>query len=148
LHARFGSGQSVRRLEDDKLLVGAGQFTADVSHVGQVHIFFLRSPYPHARIVSVDSTDALAMPGVLSIVTGADMVAAGVKPIPGSAFKRIDTLPCAAPYRRALAQERVRFVGEAVVAVVALSLQQARDAAEAIEIDYAELPMLVNLGMV
>ena len=145
LHARFGSGQSVRRLEDDKLLVGAFQFTDDVSHVGQVHIFFLRSPYPHARIVSVDSTAALTMPGVLSIVTGADMVAAGVKPIPGSAFKRIDTLPCAAPYRRALAHERVRFVGEAVVAVVALSLQLARDAAEAIEIDYAELPMLVNL---
>jgi carbon-monoxide dehydrogenase large subunit len=143
--ARFGSGQSVRRLEDDKLLVGAGQFAGDVSPSDQVHIFFLRSPYPHARIVSLDSTAALAMPGVLSIVTGADLVAAGVKPIPGSAFKRIDPVPCAAPERRALAHERVRFVGEAVVAVVALTLQQARDAAEAIEIDYAELPVLVNL---
>ncbi len=143
--ARFGSGQSVRRLEDDKLLVGAGQFAGDVSPADQVHIFFLRSPYPHARIVSLDSTAALAMPGVLSIVNGADMVAAGVKPIPGSAFKRIDPVPCAAPERRALAHERVRFVGEAVVAVVALTLQQARDAAEAIEIDYAELPVLVNL---
>ena len=143
--ARFGSGQSVRRLEDDKLLVGAGQFAGDVSPEDQVHLFFLRSPYPHARIASLDSTAALAMPGVLSIVTGADMVAAGVKPIPGSAFKRIDPVPCAAPERRALAHERVRFVGEAVVAVVALTLQQARDAAEAIEIDYAELPMAVNL---
>ncbi|MEY3872101.1 MAG: hypothetical protein RLZZ296_1096 [Pseudomonadota bacterium] len=143
--SRFGSGQSVRRLEDDKLLVGAGQFTGDVSPADQVHLFFLRSPYPHARIASLDTTAALAMPGVLSIVTGADLVAAGVKPIPGSAFKRIDPLPCAAPERRALAHERVRFVGEAVVAVVALTLQQARDAAEAIEIDYAELPMAVNL---
>ena len=143
--ARFGSGQSVRRLEDDKLLVGAGQFAGDVSPADQVHIFFLRSPYPHARIASLDSTAALAMPGVLSIVTGADLVAAGVKPIPGSVFKRIDPVPCAAPERRALAHERVRFVGEAVVAVVALTLQQARDAAEAIEIDYAELPMAVNL---
>jgi carbon-monoxide dehydrogenase large subunit len=143
--ARFGSGQSVRRLEDDKLLVGAGQFTADVSPADQVHLFFLRSPYPHARIASLDSTAALAMPGVLSIVTGADLVAAGVKPIQGSAFKRIDPVPCAAPERRALAHERVRFVGEAVAAVVALTLQQARDAAEAIEIDYAELPMAVNL---
>ena len=143
--ARFGSGQSVRRLEDDKLLVGAGQFAADVNPADQVHLFFLRSPYPHARIASLDSSAALAMPGVLSIVTGADMVAAGVKPIPGSAFKRIDPLPCAASERRALAHERVRFVGEAVVAVVALTLQQARDAAEAIEIDYAELPMAVNL---
>ena len=143
--ARFGSGQSVLRLEDDKLLVGTGQFTADVSPEDQLHLFFLRSPYPHARIVSIDSAAALAMPGVLKIVTGAELVAAGVKPIPGSAFKRMDPLPCAAPERRALAHERVRFVGEAVVAVVALTLQQARDAAEAIEIDYAELPVLVNL---
>ncbi len=142
---RFGSGQSVLRLEDDKLLVGTGQFTADVSPEDQLHLFFLRSPYPHARIVSIDSAAALAMPGVLKIVTGADLVAAGVKPIPGSAFKRIDPVPCAAPERRALAHERVRFVGEAVVAVVALTLQQARDAAEAIEVDYAELPVLVNL---
>ena len=144
--ARFGSGQSVRRLEDDTLLVGAGQFTSDVDAAGQASLFFLRSPYPHARIVSIDSAEALAMPGVLHIVTGADLVAAGVKPIPGSTFKRIDRLPCAAPDRRALAHERVRFVGEAVVAVVALSLQQARDAAEAIVVDYDELPMVVNLS--
>ncbi len=144
--ARFGSGQSVRRLEDDALLVGAGQFTCDVNAGGQASLFFLRSPYPHARIVSIDSTQARAMPGVLQIVTGADLVAAGVKPIPGSTFKRIDRLPCAAPDRRALAHERVRFVGEAVVAVVALTLQQARDAAEAVMIDYDELPMVVNLS--
>jgi carbon-monoxide dehydrogenase large subunit len=144
--ARFGSGQSVRRLEDDALLVGAGQFTSDVDAAGQASLFFLRSPYPHARIVSIDSTQARAMPGVLQIVTGADLVAAGVKPIPGSTFKRIDRLPCAAPERRALAHERVRFVGEAVVAVVALTLQQARDAAEAVMIDYDELPMVVKLS--
>jgi carbon-monoxide dehydrogenase large subunit len=144
--ARFGSGQSVRRLEDDALLVGAGQFTSDVDAAGQASLFFLRSPYPHARIVSIDSTQARAMPGVLQIVTGADLVAAGVKPIPGSTFKRIDRLPCAAPDRRALAHERVRFVGEAVVAVVALTLQQARDAAEAVMIDYDELPMVVKLS--
>jgi carbon-monoxide dehydrogenase large subunit len=144
--ARFGSGQSVRRLEDDALLVGAGQFTSDVDAAGQASLFFLRSPYPHARIVSIDSTQARAMPGVLQIVTGTDLVAAGVKPIPGSTFKRIDRLPCAAPDRRALAHERVRFVGEAVVAVVALTLQQARDAAEAVMIDYDELPMVVNLS--
>ena len=93
---RFGSGQSVRRLEDDALLVGAGQFTSDVNADGHACIFFLRSPYPHARIVSVDCTDARAMPGVLHIVTGADMVAAGVKPIPGSTFKRLDHQPCSA----------------------------------------------------
>jgi carbon-monoxide dehydrogenase large subunit len=144
--ARFGSGQSVRRLEDDALLVGAGQFTSDMDAAGQASLFFLRSPYPHARIVSIDTAQASAMPGVLHIVTGADLVAAGVKLIPGSTFKRLDRLPCAAPDRRALAHERVRFVGEAVVAVVALSLQQARDAAEAIVVDYDELPMVVHLS--
>lgn len=137
--SRFGSGQSVRRLEDDALLAGAGQYTDDVTLPGQTQLVFVRSPYPHARIVSLDTTAALAMPGVLQVVTGADLVAAGVKPIPGaSGFTRADGSPCAAPPRRALAHERVRFVGEAVAAVVALTLQQARDAAEAITIDYEE----------
>ena len=143
---RFGSGQAVRRLEDDALLAGAGQFTDDVTLQEQTHLFFVRSPYPHARIVSIDAAAARAMPGVLQVVTGADLVAADVKPIPGSiGFTRADGSPSAAPPRRALAHERVRFVGEAVAAVVALSLQQARDAAEAISIDYDELPMVVDM---
>ena len=86
------------------------------------------------------------MPGVLQVLTGADLVAAGVKPMPGVAgFKRADGSPGATPPRRALAHERVRFVGEAVAAVVAETLQQARDAAEAIDVDYEELPMVVDL---
>lgn len=145
--ARFGSGQAVRRFEDDALLAGAGQFTDDVTLQEQSHLFFVRSPYPHARLVSVDIDAALAMPGVLAIVTGADLVAAGVKPIPGiGGFKRADGTPCATPPRRALAHERVRFVGEPVAAVVALSLRQARDAAEAVMVDYDELPMVVDIG--
>ncbi|UUZ71424.1 xanthine dehydrogenase family protein molybdopterin-binding subunit [Polaromonas sp. P1(28)-8] len=97
--------------------------------------------------MSLDTAAALAMPGVLQVVTGADLVAAGVKPIPGaSGFTRADGSPCAAPPRRALAHERVRFVGEAVAAVVALTLEQARDAAEAIAIDYEELPMVVDMN--
>ena len=144
---RFGSGQSVRRLEDDALLAGAGKFTDDVTLSEQSQLFFLRAPYPHARILSIDTAAALAMPGVLLVVSGADMVAAGAKPIPGAAgFKRADGSPIAAPLRRALAHECVRFVGEAVVAVVALTLQQARDAAEAISIDYEELPMVVDMS--
>ncbi len=145
--ARFGSGQAVRRLEDEALLTGAGQFTDDVNPPEQARLCFVRSPYPHARIVSMDTTAALAMPGVLRVVTGADLVAAGVKPIPGSSgFSRADGSPGATPLRRALAHERVRFVGEAVAAVVALTLQQARDAAEAIAIDYEELPMVVDMN--
>jgi len=144
---RFGSGQAVRRLEDDALLAGAGQFTDDVSLEAQTHLFFVRSPYPHARIVAVDTSAALALPGVLSIVTGADLVAAGVKAIPGiGGFTRADKSPCATPPRRALAHEGVRFVGEPVVAVVATTLRQARDAAEAVMVDYDELPMVVDVN--
>ncbi len=144
---RFGSGQAVRRLEDDALLAGAGQFTDDVTLPEQVALFFVRSPYPHARIVAVDSAAALAMPGVLKIVTGAELVAAGVKPIPGSSgFRRADGSPEVSPLRRVLAHERVRFVGEAVAAVVAQTLQQARDAAEAVLVDYDELPMVVDVN--
>jgi len=144
---RFGSGQAVRRLEDDALLAGTGQFTDDVTLPEQVALFFVRSPYPHARIVAVDSAAALAMPGVLTIVTGADLVAAGVKPIPGSSgFSRADGSPAVSPARRVLAHERVRFVGEAVAAVVAQTLQQARDAAEAVMVDYDELPMVVDVN--
>lgn len=144
---RFGSGQAVRRLEDDALLAGTGQFTDDVTLQDQTHLFFVRSPYPHARIAALDASAARSMPGVLAIVTGADLVAAGVKAIPGiGGFLRADGSPCATPPRRALAHERVRFVGEPVAAVVALSLRQARDAAEAVMVDYDELPMVVDVN--
>lgn len=144
---RFGSGQSVRRLEDDALLAGAGQFTDDVSAPDQVRLFFVRSPYPHARILSVDAQAARAMPGVLQVVSGAELAAAGVKPMPGtSGFKRADGSASVSPPRHVLAHERVRFVGEAVAAVVAQTLQQARDAAEAVMVDYEELPMVVDLN--
>ncbi|MBC7437968.1 MAG: xanthine dehydrogenase family protein molybdopterin-binding subunit [Bdellovibrionales bacterium] len=141
---RFGSGQSVRRLEDDGLLKGHGKFAGDVSLPGQTYLCFLRSPYPHAVINSADTTAAKAMPGVVAIYTGADLVAAGVKPMPGSAFPRAGGLPGATPARHVLAHQRVRFVGEPVAVVVAETLQQARDAAEVIQIDYEELPMVVD----
>ena len=143
---RFGSGQAVRRLEDEALLAGAGRYTDDVSLPGQSHLSFQRSPYAHARIVSVDTEAAKAMPGVLAVLTGAEMAAAGVKPIPGGGFQRADGSPGVSPPRRPLAHERVRFVGEPVVAVIAETLQQARDAAEAVMVDYEELPMVVDLA--
>ena len=144
---RFGSGQAVLRLEDQALLTGAGQYTDDVRLPRQSHLVFVRSPYPHARIGSIDVADAARMPGVLRIVTGADLVAAGVKPMPGTAgFNRPDGSPPATPPRHALAHERVRFVGEPVIAVIAESIEQARNAAEAVQIDYEELPMVVDLA--
>lgn len=143
--ARFGSGQAVLRLEDEGLLQGAGRYADDFSLPGQTHLAFQRSPYPHARIVSIDTSAALGLPGVLGVYTGADLVQARVKPMPGNAgFKRADGV-AASPPRHPLAYERVRHVGEAVVAVVAETPQQARDAAESVYVEYEELPMVVNL---
>ncbi|KQU87860.1 carbon monoxide dehydrogenase [Variovorax sp. Root318D1] len=144
---RFGSGHAVRRLEDESLLAGQGRYTDDVTFPGQAHLVFLRSPYPHARIVSIDISAAAAMPGVLRVLTGAELAEAGVKPLPGAAgFKRADGSDCASAPRFAMAHERARFVGEAVAAVVAETVQQARDAAEAVVVDYEELPMVVDLA--
>ncbi len=144
---RFGSGQAVLRISDEGLLKGLGQFTDDLMPAGVLRAAFVRSPYPHARIVSIDSAAAKRVPGVAAVVTGAELVAAGVKPIPGNpAFKRAGGAPGATPLRRPLAHERVRFVGEAVAIVLAETLQQARDAAEAVIIDYEELPHVTDPG--
>lgn len=151
---RFGSGQSVARMEDDALLRGQGRFTDDwqaalpeLSEQALHHLAFVRSPYAHARIVSIDAAAARAMPGVLLVLTGQEMVDAGCKPLAGVAgFTRAGGAPAAAAPRRALAHERVRFVGEPVVAVVAQTREQARDAAEAVFVDYEELPAVVDLA--
>lgn len=148
LPQRFGSGQAVRRIEDDVLLAGGGQYVDDIKPADQTRLCFVRSPHPCARILSIDAEAALAMPGVLYVVTGAELVAAGVKPLPGAAgFKRADGSPAATAARRALAHEITRFVGEPVAAVVAQSFEQARDAAEAVFVDYEELPMVVDAAL-
>ncbi len=144
--ARFGSGRAVKRIEDEGLLKGVGQYTDDLAPAGQLRAVFVRSPYPHARIANIDKSNAAAMPGVVQVVTGAELAQAGVKPIPSNpAFRRGDGSPMATEERRALAHERVRYVGEPVALVVAESLQQARDAAEAVWVEYEELPHVVDL---
>jgi carbon-monoxide dehydrogenase large subunit len=143
--ARFGSGKNVRRVEDPALVAGRGRFTDDIALPGQVHMVFLRSPYAHARIVSIDVSGALAMPGVVAAYTGAQLVQAGVKtltqPLP---FPRPDGKPGATARRYALAHETVRFVGEAVVAIVADTREAATNAAEAVMVEYEELPSVVD----
>ena len=143
---RFGSGQAVKRVEDASLLAGQGRFTDNVAVAGATSfIAFLRSPYAHARLASIDTSAALAMPGVLAVYTGAQLALAGVKPMPKPAgFQRADGTPPASAPRRALALETVRFVGEAVVAVVAHTREVARDAVEAVLVDYEELPAVVD----
>ena len=143
---RFGSGRAVRRVEDPVLVAGAGRYTDDVTPDGQLHLVFVRSPYAHARIRGVDGAAAAAMPGVVAVYTGAQLAAAGVKPIPMELpFKRPDGSACVAAPRRALAHERVRSVGEPVAAVVARSPDAARAAAEAISVDYDELPAVTDV---
>ncbi len=144
--ARFGSGQTVRRIEDPALVQGLGQFTDDVSLPGQLHLAFARANVAHARIKSLQLDAARAMPGVVAVYTGAELIAAGVKPIAlAPAFTRPDGKPMAAAPKRALAHEFVRFVGEPVVAVVAETRDAARAAAEAVVIAYEELPAVSDV---
>ena len=146
-HARFGSGRAVRRIEDDALLTGRGQFADNFNLPGQAHVVFVRSPHAHARIAAIDAAAAAALPGVLAVVTGADLVRAGVKPLVQSAdFKRPDGTPTAGPPQHALAVDAVRYVGEAVAAVVGLTRVAARDAAEAVAVRYEPLPAVAALA--
>ena len=143
---RFGSGREVRRIEDAGLLAGAGRFTDDFSLPGQTYLSFLRSPHAHARIVSIDATMAASMPGVVGVLTGADLVSAGVKPLPvAPMFQRPDGSPGATPLRPALADGVVRFVGEAVVALLAETAEQAKNALEAVVVEYEDLPVVTEL---
>jgi carbon-monoxide dehydrogenase large subunit len=142
---RYGSGHAVRRIEDPALVSGAGRFVDDVNLAGQLHLVLLRSPYPHARIRSIDTEAARGVPGVVAVYTGADLQAAGVKPLPATtAFRRPDGGPHASPPRHALAVDTVRFVGEAVAAVVAETRDAAREARDAVFVDYEDLPAVAS----
>ncbi|MGA1286658.1 MAG: xanthine dehydrogenase family protein molybdopterin-binding subunit [Rubrivivax sp.] len=143
--ARFGSSKAVRRLEDPALVRGQGRYTDDLAPAGQAHLVFLRSPHAHARIRGIDASAARALPGVLAVHTGDDLVAAGVRPMPmESPFGRPDGQPAATPPRHALAVGAARFAGEAVCAVVAETREAARAAADAIDVDYEVLPAVVD----
>ncbi|MBA2960627.1 MULTISPECIES: xanthine dehydrogenase family protein molybdopterin-binding subunit [Ramlibacter] len=144
--ARFGSGRSVPRIEDEGLLKGVGVYADDVQPAGLLRVAFVRSPHPHARIVSIDADSARGLPGVALVATGPELVRSGVKTLPVSAdFKRAGGAAGATPLRPVLAHDRVRFVGEPVAIVVAETLQQARDAAEAVWVEYEELPAVVEI---
>ena len=143
---KFGSGRDVKRLEDDQLLRGQGRYTDDFAPSGMGRLAFLRSPYPHAEITSLNTDAARACPGVRLVLTHADLAAAGIKSMPRPInFKRPDGSPAASPDRHLLAAQRVRYVGEPVALVVADTEAQARTACEAIEVMYEPLPHAVTL---
>ena len=145
--SRFGSGQTGGRLEDRRLLTGRGRFVADLRPDRVAHAVILRSPHAHASIVTIDRAEAAAMPGVLAVLSGADVLADGLGPIPcvsrpRTADGRLQAI--VEPAYHALAVERVRYVGDAVAVVVAEPVGQADAAGGAIE--YQTLPAVADLA--
>ena len=133
-------GSSVRRREDRRLLRGAGRFVADISLPNMLHMAIVRSSRPHAIINGIDRAAALAQDDVVLVLDGAE-IAGSVGPLPS-----IDLFPDSKPaLMRALAVDRVRYVGEPIAIVVATSLEAARSGAKAIRVDYHDLPVVVDL---
>src|SRR4051812_14903732 len=142
---RSGAGQPIKRLEDQRLLTGKGQFIDDRPEDGALWLHMLRSPHAHAKITLIDTKSAAEMPGVEAVYTGADLVADDIGTLPTLAvFQRPDGKPMTVPPRRLLAYEVVRFAGEPIAAVVATSRVAAQSAAEAIIIEYEMLPSVVD----
>jgi aerobic carbon-monoxide dehydrogenase large subunit len=130
-------GQSVPRREDDRLLTGRGQYVDDVRHPGALTAVFVRSPYPSARIVSIDSSAALTHPGVVAVLTADDVRADGVDECPHPfRLPRVGGGETTETRRPLLAEDRVRFVGEPVALVIADGAFAAQDAAELVVVDY------------
>ncbi|CAN7247786.1 xanthine dehydrogenase family protein molybdopterin-binding subunit [Bradyrhizobium sp. LjRoot220] len=142
---KYGVGQPVRRKEDDTLVRGKGKYTDDFSLPGQAHAWIVRSSHAHGIIRGIDIKAARTMPGVLGVWTGQDLVAAGYNPFTcGLPLKSRDGSPLLQTNRMALATDKVRFVGDPVAFVVADTLAQARDAAEAVELDIEPLPAVTD----
>ena len=142
---KFGIGQPVRRKEDVRLLTGGGTYTDDIDRPGQAQMVVLRSPFAHARILSIDTAAAKAAPGVLAVLTGHDADADGIGrfpvmvDVPGKGGTKLF-----APPREMLQTVKVRMVGDPVAIVVAETRAQAQDAAELIAVDYDPLPAITG----
>ncbi|MBV8718002.1 MAG: xanthine dehydrogenase family protein molybdopterin-binding subunit [Chloroflexi bacterium] len=150
-------GQPIPRLEDARLVTGAGQYTDDFRLPGQVYAAFVRSPHAHARLLRIGSEAAAVSPGVLAVLTGADYAADGHGPIPHGAQPTDATdarrpafqyLDGQTPFEEAqppLATDHVRYIGEPVAVVIAETAAQARDAADLVEVEYAVLPAVADV---
>jgi aerobic carbon-monoxide dehydrogenase large subunit len=142
-----GIGASVRRKEDFRFLSGRGTYTDDINRAGQLHAYIKRSDRPHARIASIDTKAAAKAPGVVAVFTGADMAADNVGGLPcGWQIHNKDGSPMAEPPHPVLAVGKVRHVGDPVAVVIATTKQAAKDAAEALVIDYQDLPAVAALN--
>lgn len=141
-----GIGASVKRKEDRRFLLGKGQYTDDITLPRQTYAVFVRSMYAHARIKSIDTSAALASPGVIAVLTGDDVAADKLGGIPcGWLVKSKDGSNMVEPPHPALAQGKTRHVGDPVAMVIAESRQAARNAAPLVEVDYEALPAVGRL---
>ncbi len=141
---KFAIGQPVSRKEDPVLLRGEGRYTDDLNLPGQLHAVMVRSRHAHGVLRGVDAADARAMPGVAAILTAGDLEAGGIKPMQASAGKHRDGTATPRPKQGALAQGKVRYVGDPVACVVAATAKQARDAADAVLLDVDPLPAVTS----
>src|SRR5262245_55288365 len=142
---KFGIFKPVRRSEDGRLITGTGSFTDDVNVSGQANAIFLRSSHGHALIRAINVGEALNGPGVLAVITGEDLRAAGVGYIPYLPLGGFTMDPPADTPRPALAQDRVRHVGEPIVMVVAETVAQAADACESVRVEIEPLPAVTDV---
>ena len=139
-----GIGASTKRREDLRFLTGNGRYTDDINLRGQTYAYFLRSQVAHARINGIDTAAAAAMPGVVRVFTAADFAAVGGMPCGWQVTDRHGK-PMQEPKHPILADGKVRHVGDPIACVVAETLEQARDAAEAIVLDLTELPAVIDM---
>ena len=145
--SEFGKSQSISRVEDRRFLTGTGRYTEDIAPDGALFAVFVRSPVAHGRLAAIDADDARTMPGVAAVMTLADLEAAGVNPaMRYMTVKQPDGSSPPATERLVLARDRVRFVGEPVACVLAETLAQAKDAAEAVVLDIEDLPVHLDLA--
>src|SRR6056297_1398340 len=144
---KFGKSQPVTRVEDQRFLTGRGRYVDDIAPKHALYAYVLRSPVAHGTISELDVSDAREVEGVHLVLTAQDLARAGVTE--GMAFNTVknrDGSPAAAPRRPILAEGRLRFVGEPVAMIVADTLEQARDAAEMIELEYDDLPVHMDIA--
>src|SRR5215831_7790599 len=133
-------GQRVKRTEDARLVRGQARYVDDIRLAGTLHVAFVRSPHAHARVGGIDGSRALSAPGVRAVVTAADL--GSVAPMRSDTM---DVLVCRQTEWPVLAHDRVRYVGEAVAAVVAADRYAAEDGAVLVDVDYDPLPALVDV---
>jgi carbon-monoxide dehydrogenase large subunit len=142
---RFAIGQPVPRSEDPVLLRGEGHYSDDFNLPGQAYAVIVRSPLAHGVVRRIGTAAARAMPGVLAVYTAADLEKGGIGPLPArQVMNNRDGTPMLQPVRHALATDKVRYVGEAIAAVIAETAAQAKDAAEAAEVDIEALPAVTE----